>query len=126
MTDTAVSLFGKPRAPTSPPLSFIPVGHISVDSESDEPELADPSKGICRVTTGYVSRAIQGAGIGSAAMDIVEVMATKEPLCAKVLTADTVSKEAHENPALWAAYEIDPPKVSYCFIYSLSCRNLDA
>jgi hypothetical protein len=121
LTDTAVSLFGKLRTPTSPPLSFIPVGHISVDSENDEPELADPSKGIFTITTGYVSRAIQDAGIGSAALDIVEVMATNEPLCAKVLTLDTVSKEAHGNAALWAAYEIDPPKVSYCFIYSLSC-----
>lgn len=66
-----------------------------------------------------MSRAIQGGGIGSAAMDAVEAMATNEPLCAKTLALDTVSKAAHANAALWAAFGIDPPKVR-SFLLSLA------
>src|SRR5437667_109843 len=39
LSDSATSFGGKPRSPSSPPKSFIPVGHISLDSEYENPEL---------------------------------------------------------------------------------------
>jgi hypothetical protein len=86
--DTATTLGGKPRIPSLQP--FIPVGHISLDAESPNPDQADPSKGLYCISSFYISRAIQGGGIGRAAMDAIESGAANEPLCAKVLSLDTV------------------------------------
>ncbi|RDW75435.1 hypothetical protein BP6252_06577 [Coleophoma cylindrospora] len=93
ITDTALQLQGKPRTPTH--VSFIPVGHISLDSEleySTDPRLVDVSNGVYHISSFYVSRALQSGGLGRATMDCLEDMATAEPLCAKVLTLRTMAK----------------------------------
>jgi len=113
LIDTAEALGGKIRVPPTPPLSFIPVGHISLDSETSDPTQADPSKGIYAITTFYVSRVLQHGGIGRAAMDAVEAMAINEPLCAKTLTLDTIANESAKSEEMWASFNIPPPKVKY-------------
>lgn len=115
LLDSAVSLGGKPRTPTNAP--FHPVGHISLDTDVANPELADASKGIYHIATFYVSRALQGAGLGRAAMDLVEGTAMKEPLCAKVLTLGTTlaGQPGLTDPEVLSDTGMEPSKVCQPF-----------
>ncbi|KAH7327477.1 hypothetical protein BKA65DRAFT_462245 [Rhexocercosporidium sp. MPI-PUGE-AT-0058] len=108
--DTAATLGAKPRQSTS--LPFTPVGHISLDSESANPDQADASQGMYCITTFYISRAIQSGGLGSAAMDRVESEAVKEPLNAKILSLDTLANSSFENHDLWIQLGFEMPPFS--------------
>ncbi|OHF02550.1 hypothetical protein CORC01_02245 [Colletotrichum orchidophilum] len=94
ITDTADSIRATPRTPTE--ALFHPVGHISLDVDSPAAaclNLPIPKDHVYWIKTLYVSFALQSSGIARAAMDLIESMATSEPLCAKTLMLDTVSKE---------------------------------
>lgn len=65
--------------------TFVPVGHISLDAQGDDVNQAETYK----ISSFYVSVALQGGGLGRAAMDAVEHMAISEPLCAKWLMLST-------------------------------------
>ncbi|KFY08671.1 hypothetical protein V492_06028 [Pseudogymnoascus sp. VKM F-4246] len=106
--DTATALGCKPRSPSS--RSFIPIGHISLDSESPNPGQADASQGLYCITTLYISRAIHGGGLGRAALDATEKMAVNEPLCAKILSLDTLANSSWNRPETWK--EIERPEMS--------------
>jgi hypothetical protein len=113
ISDSATSFGGKPRAP-NPSRSFIPVGHISLDSEDEDPEAADATRGIYRISKFYVSTALQSAGLGRAAMDEIERLATSEPLNAKTLTLGTVASDYVGKKEKWEALKadgIEEPKV---------------
>jgi GNAT superfamily N-acetyltransferase len=112
LIDTASTLGGRARSPPTPAPSFIPVGHISLDSESPEPGLCDPSQGIYAITSFYISRALQGGGLGRAAMDAVEEMGSREPLCAKALSLDTLAKEISNDTKFWEWAGLEPPKIT--------------
>jgi Acetyltransferase (GNAT) family len=109
ISDTAAALGGKTRLPSLQ--SFIPVGHISLDAESENVDQADASKGLYCITTFYISRAIQNGGLGRAAMDTIESEAINEPLCAKVLSLDTVANESTKRKEMWAELGQTPPSV---------------
>jgi hypothetical protein len=111
IVDTAKALGGRHRAIPLPPLNFIPVGHISLDSVSPDPDLADPSRGLYYISTFYISGVLQGNGLGRAAMDAVESMATEPPLCAKALALDTVAREQATSPEFWMKVNSPAPKV---------------
>ncbi len=119
--DTAAALGGKPRTPSSQ--SFIPVGHISLDAESPNPDQADASKGIYCITTFYISRALQSGGLGRAAMDVIESEAVNEPLCAKVLSLDTLANESAES-GMWAEIGMKTPAVFEPFLVKEWMRGL--
>lgn len=92
--DTAESISATPRTPTR--ASFHPVGHISLDIDNPAAaplNLPIPKENVYWIKSLYVSFALQSCGIARAAMDLVESMATSEPLCARTLMLDTVSKE---------------------------------
>ncbi|EFQ30162.1 hypothetical protein CGRA01v4_00457 [Colletotrichum graminicola] len=94
IVDTAQSIYAVARTATGTP--FHPVGHISLDAGNPPAEplgLPIPKENVFWVKSLYVSDAIQGSGIGRAAMDMAEAMAAGTPLCAKTLVLDTVSKE---------------------------------
>jgi len=113
--DTAASLAGKPRTTQRLSESFIPVGHISLDFYNPDPSLADPSKGIFYISTFYISRALQGGGLGRAAMDAIERMAIELPLNAKILALDTLAREQALDDDLWKDEDLNGqrPKVFY-------------
>ncbi|MCJ1381808.1 hypothetical protein MMC17_004919 [Xylographa soralifera] len=108
--DTAASLRGVPRVP-SRSLSFVPIGHISLDSENREPTLANEREHLYCITTFFISPTLQSYGIGRAAMDAIESMSLGAPLHAKALAISTVAKEHHYDTEKWIAYGRDPPKV---------------
>ncbi|KAK9365111.1 hypothetical protein V1509DRAFT_612861 [Lipomyces kononenkoae] len=110
--DSATTFGGKPRMLPNSPRHFIPVGHISLDSENPDPSLADPSQGLYCISTFYISRALQGVGLGRAAMDAVEGMAMQAPLYAKTLALDTVSREVYLNEEVWKALGIPFPELT--------------
>lgn len=106
LSDTALSLGGKPRTPPSSSSPFIPVGHISLDE-------VEGVEDAYLISTFYVSQAIQGNGLGSAAMDVVEQMATSEPLNAKVLRLYTIANEYEGKTERMKALGRKPPKVRF-------------
>ena len=111
LIDTATSLGGKPRVPSTPAKTFIPVGHISLDTEYETPGFADSRDGLYFITTFYISTALQGSGLGRAAMDVIENTAISEPLSAKTLALSTVAKDYDQKAGKWVALGRDPPKV---------------
>ena len=114
MLDSATSFGGKPWTPAEAGKRFNPVGHISLNSETvrRSPEYGNEVPGVYYVVTFYISDVLQGAGLGRAAMDVVERMATSEPLCARTLSLNTVAREYPGRDERWAALEREPPKVS--------------
>jgi GNAT superfamily N-acetyltransferase len=60
----------------------------------------------------YVSRALQGAGLGRAAMDTVESIAISEPLNAKVLGLNSINKVDEGREPKYEALGIVLPLVS--------------
>jgi hypothetical protein len=117
LVDSATSLGGKPRTPDAG-RKFIPVGHISLNNEYEKPGFTDPVPGLYFISTFYISAALQGTGLGRAAMDAVESMANSEPLCAKTLALSSVSRESNERGEKWEALGREPPKV--CWIFMLT------
>ena len=107
--DTAVSLRGVPRVP-SESLSFVPIGHISLDSEIRDPTLANKREHLYCIATFFISPTLESYGIGRTAMDTIESMALKAPLHAKALALNTVAKEHHYDTEKWIAYGREPPK----------------
>lgn len=83
------------------------MGHISLDSESPNPGQADASQGLYCITTLYISRAIHGGGLGRAALDAIESMAINEPLCAKILSLDTLANSSWNRTDIWKEMGMD-------------------
>lgn len=94
LQDSAVAVGGRPRDSSSSRSlePFMPVGHISVDTVASTPEptplLADPENHRFHLSAFYISKAIQGGGLGNATMAAAEHMAASV-LGAKVITLDT-------------------------------------
>ena len=125
LLNTATSLAGKPRTTQRLSYPFIPVGHISLDFYNEDPSLADPSKGIYYISTFYVSRALQGGGLGRAAMDATKRLAIEPPLNARVLALDTLAREQALDDDFWKDEDLiaQRPKVSCkCSLRTLMCH----
>ncbi|KAJ5637027.1 hypothetical protein N7490_006906 [Penicillium lividum] len=92
--DTADSVNGSTRVASQK--AFVPIGHISLDSKNKDADrigLDIPSEGVFWIKSFFILQTIQGQGIGRAAMDAVEDMATREPLRAQTLMLDTVTSQ---------------------------------
>jgi hypothetical protein len=118
MPDSALSYGGKPRSIPEPQKSFIPIGHIclgSVSLTSVNPDYLSPDfaeTGWFWISNFYVSRALQGSGLGRAAMDAVEGMAISEPLNARVLALNAICKVDGEREEKYGALGLVIPPVS--------------
>ncbi|KFY26911.1 hypothetical protein V491_01107, partial [Pseudogymnoascus sp. VKM F-3775] len=94
LEDSAVAVGGRPRDSSSSRSlePFMPIGHISIDTIASTPKptllLADPENHRTHLSAFYISRAIQGGGLGTATMQAAEHMAVSV-LGAKVITLDT-------------------------------------
>jgi hypothetical protein len=93
IANTATSLGGMSRTP-DPTKAFVPVGHISLNAGGEDFVL----EGSYKIAYFYVSTALQGGGLGRAAMDAVEGMAVSQPLCAKALWLSTTSNIQQDPP----------------------------
>lgn len=71
-----------------------------------------PDTGVIWIKTLYVSNVLQSSGVGRAAMDALEDMATAEPFCATTLMLDTISKEDQARVDFATAFYGHVPKVS--------------
>jgi len=59
----------------------------------------------------YVSRALQGSGLGRAAMDTVERLAISEPLCATTLGLNAINKVDPDREEKYRVLGLDIPPV---------------
>jgi hypothetical protein len=109
LSETAASFGGKPRIP-SPRTTFVPVGHISLNTIPDEP-------GSYKVSKFYISWPLQRNGLGSAAMDTLESMEIREPLCAKTLKLGTTATIQPNDLEIWKAMKIGKSWVSSDCLY---------
>jgi len=115
LTDSATSLGGMSRTAPSSSTAFIPVGHISLDSQlASDPDShhVNGTEHVYAVTTFYISRALHSGGLGRAAMVAVETMAKNEPLCAMELVLDTPHRDEIRDLERYTAFGHEPPKVS--------------
>lgn len=88
------------------------VGHISLDSTSEVPdlELANPDKSVLTIATFFIKSEWRELGLGRAAMDILEDWATKAPYGSpncRYIAINTLSKKYIEDDAaewrgIWA------------------------
>lgn len=103
------------RSRVASQVAFVPIGHISLDSknkDADRVGLDIPSEGVFWIKSFFISQKIQGQGLGRAAMDAVEDMATREPLCAQTLMLDTVTSEHQQREDFAVSTYGAVPKVS--------------
>ena len=115
LVDSATRFGGKARTIPSPQRTFIPVGHICLGSVSSDYEIAGFSKneeGLYGISIFYVSRALQGSGLGRAAMDTVESLAISEPLCAKTLALNAINKDDPDREEKYKALGLTIPPAS--------------
>ncbi|KAI5927237.1 hypothetical protein F4810DRAFT_351699 [Camillea tinctor] len=93
LRDTCKQVFSRPHKPDPKLLSFLPIGHISLDGVTPDAELhTDPSQGVYSLMNFYISDPLQSFGLGGAAMDTCERMA-KEDFNATVITLATIANE---------------------------------
>jgi GNAT superfamily N-acetyltransferase len=107
---------------SSATLFTIRAGHISLDSytEPADPELALEDRSIMTVQTFFILPEYRTGGVGRAAMDLVEELATQEPYGSPhchTLALTTVSKkhieiDAPEWRGLWKKCGLDVPPFS--------------
>ena len=69
-------------------------------------------EGLYWISNFYVSRALQGDGLGSAVLDTVESVAINEPLNARVLALNAIFKDDPEREEKYAALGLSIPPVS--------------
>jgi len=113
LLDTATSLGGKPRPEIEiTEKEFMPVGHISLNTEYEEPGFVEPEEGLYFIATFWISPTLQSLGLGRASMDAVEKMAISEPLNARVLALSTVANEYAGKKERWEALGREPPVLS--------------
>ncbi|KAK9791415.1 hypothetical protein AB5N19_03196 [Seiridium cardinale] len=114
LQDTCTSVLGRPHTPNSE--TFIPVGHICLDgcvaNHAVNRLNISFHGGVWAIAALYVSRALQGTGIGGAAMTAVEKVSVQE-YGVKALNLCTDSKEdsAVDSPRM-IALKRPVPKVS--------------
>ncbi|KAI1119239.1 hypothetical protein F5Y14DRAFT_397130 [Nemania sp. NC0429] len=91
--DTCPAILGRPHKPDPLVPSFIPVGHIGLDSVSTQPELQTSlADGVFSLMNFYISTALQGLGLGGEAMNYCEKMA-REEFAAKAITLSTIAND---------------------------------
>ncbi|KAI0393722.1 hypothetical protein F5Y17DRAFT_431037 [Xylariaceae sp. FL0594] len=95
LLDTCKFILGRrSRADHDSPLkSFHPVGHVSLDAVTRDPEMrTSMAGGVLSLMNFYVSRALQNMGLGGAVMTEVERIA-KQDFGAKAITLYTIAHE---------------------------------
>ncbi|KAJ5681661.1 uncharacterized protein N7477_001601 [Penicillium maclennaniae] len=114
LLDTADSVNGVTREPSQE--VFVPIGHISLDSKNKDAEMVGldiPSENVFWIKSFFILQSMQGQGTGRAAMDAVEKMASREPLCAQSLMLDTVtSKDQMREDFAMSTYGAIPKVVT--------------
>jgi GNAT superfamily N-acetyltransferase len=73
---------------------------------------AENEEGSYWISNFYVSRALQGSGLGRAAMDTVENLAISEPLCAKTLGLNAINKDDSDMEEKYRALGLTIPPAS--------------
>ncbi|CRK21332.1 hypothetical protein HYQ46_002128 [Verticillium longisporum] len=94
LLDTCTTLRGLALQPSGK--EFFPVGHIALDIsyyEADGFNLNLPEGSTLWIKSLFISKALRSSGIGRAAMDKLEGMATSPPLSATTLMLDTLFKD---------------------------------
>ncbi|KAI9148211.1 hypothetical protein HJFPF1_12038 [Paramyrothecium foliicola] len=102
LVDSSKTLLAQPCSPTQ--AKFLPIGHIALDIHDPDYYkklgIEVPEHGSYWIKSLYVSHALQGQGIGGAAMNIAERMITEEPLKAVHLLLDTMHKDDQKEQLL--------------------------
>jgi GNAT superfamily N-acetyltransferase len=115
LVDSAISFGGESRTIPLPQRTFIPIGHICLGRGPTNYEafgLAENEEGLYWISYFYISRALQGSGLGRAAMDTIENLAISEPLCAKTLGLNAISKDDPEREEKYKALGLTIPPAS--------------
>ena len=115
LVDSAISFGGRPRTIPPSKRTFTPIGHIClgrVPTQYETSGLAKNEDGLYWISNFYISGALQGSGLGSAALDTIENLAISEPLCAKTLAMNAINKDDPEREEKYKALGLIIPQAS--------------
>ncbi|KAL7627673.1 hypothetical protein AAE478_001866 [Parahypoxylon ruwenzoriense] len=118
LRDTAAEIRLVPRQPTV--VEFIPIGHVAVDIHTPEEDLklGLPATGTVWIHQLYISYTLQRGGFGAGTISKIETLAAKDPMNAKIIALDTLSREMQTDPewleVLYGEGRLPPPAVSCC------------
>ena len=124
LVDSAISFGGKPRTIPLPQRVFIPVGHICLGYVGPAYQYSRPAEdtaGLYWISKFYISHALQGRGLGGAAMDTIEDLAISEPLCAKTLALDSIDKDDPQREEKYKALGLTIPPASLSGLTRETC-----
>ncbi|KAF5868602.1 uncharacterized protein Bfra_012249 [Botrytis fragariae] len=115
LVDSANFFGGILRDIPSPQRTFIPIGHICLGPPSENYlnlGYVPKTEGFYWISIFYVSRALQGTGLGKTAIDTIENIAISEPLCAKTLGMNAINKVDPEREEKYKALDLVIPPFS--------------
>ncbi|ESZ98758.1 hypothetical protein SBOR_0864 [Sclerotinia borealis F-4128] len=115
LVDSAPSFGGKPRDIPSPQRTFTPIGHICLGLPSEKYltlGYIPKTEGFYWISNFYISRALQGTGLGKIAMDTVENLAISNPLYAKTLGLNAINKVDPEREEKYKVLDLVIPPFS--------------
>ncbi|TVY26366.1 hypothetical protein LHYA1_G005999 [Lachnellula hyalina] len=110
LTDTAPTFGAAPRTPTLTP--FVPAGHIALTRTYETPGHMPPTPHLYFISNFFISPAQQSSGLGRAAMDLIETLATSPPLNARTLALSTAVDDGEGREEKLAAFGREAPRVS--------------
>ncbi|KAF7857218.1 hypothetical protein EAF04_009459 [Stromatinia cepivora] len=98
LIDSATTFNALPRAPPSPPHSFLPIGHIALEVQPSSPPSSPtttttPLLPTYKISGLYTSSALRGHGLGRAAMDTIETLACSPRISAQKLILEVIANE---------------------------------
>lgn len=83
-----------------------------VSAEYEKSGFAKNEEGLYWISNFYISRALQGSGLGRAAMDTIENLAISEPLNAKSLALNAINKDDPNRVEKYKALGLQIPPAS--------------
>ncbi|GAA95504.1 uncharacterized protein L969DRAFT_44874 [Mixia osmundae IAM 14324] len=120
LSDTSLIAGGALRPTGASGHSFSPVGHIGLftyDPREDLPAL-HPTGKVVKITTFYISTALQSQRLGSKSMDAIEKKAAEPPLSARTIVLDTIDpKHFESSDDFYARYGMAVPELKAYYWY---------
>ncbi|KAI1849622.1 hypothetical protein JX266_004571 [Neoarthrinium moseri] len=112
LRDSSQRILSRAHIPNAELSTFLPIGHISLDSWTSDPDLkTSAANGTYSIMCFYISRVLQNGGLGAAALASCEQMAVVD-LGAKTITLNTIGNEEclPNNPRRIAMGKTNIPK----------------
>jgi hypothetical protein len=102
----------------------LPIGHVCIEASNDDPLLqTSPANGIYSMSAFYVSRALQGSGLGTLALEAFERLVADQ-FGGRAVTIDTIHSSEMEERGQQRRAAMKKPEPTVSFQSDLDCVPL--